>query len=111
MQQVTITAVSVKDGGTPEKPWKKVGIKTSEHGDKWLGAFVSKYNEKELLSLKEGDVVSIIVETSPDGKYLNFKFPRDIDMVKARLDVIEKKLGISTNGESVEDISPDDITF
>lgn len=111
MQRVTITRISVKDGGTPEKPWKKLGIQTKEHGDKWLGAFFNKYNEKELSALKEGVTVDILVTTSDDGKYLNFRLPSELDKVKARLDVVEKKLGIVAEEPAQDDISPDEIPF
>lgn len=111
MERVTITRTDIKTGTTQQgKPWKKIGIQTKQHGDQWLGAFFSKYNEKELESLKEGVTVDIVVV--PDGKYLNFRLPSQVDKLEVRVAALEKKSGIQPDaGVPVDDINPDDIPF
>lgn len=115
MQRVTITQIEFKNiqgKQDPSKTYKKVGIQTREHGPKWLGAFSNKYNEKALNDLKVGSTLDIIVETSPDGKYLNFRIPSEVDLLKVRVSALEAHAGIGQSQETpADDISPDDIPF
>lgn len=113
MQKVTITQVSLHTS-KPEapKPWKKVGIKTSIHGDKWLGCFINQFNEKSLTALKAGDVVTIEVTPSEDGKFLNFKLATRMDRIEADVKRLLKHCGLDDSQESPsEDIDPDNIPF
>lgn len=119
MQRVTITRTEIKTSAPDaQKPWKKLGIQTNVHGDKWLGSFYpgEKFPNKTLTAaldaIKPGDTLDIVVTTSDDGKYLNFKIPTKIDLIDARLSVVEKKLGITGEQEApADDINPDDIPF
>lgn len=115
IQRVTITRVEVKHSpADAQKPWKKLGIQTQQHGDKWLGAFFNKYNEKALEALKDGVSVDILVEASPDGKYLNFRIPSQLDRLEARVSVLERSVNGSTGTdmqESHEEVNTDDIPF
>ena len=91
MQKVTITRTYVSDkskDGIPftskaGKPYKKLAIKTTEHGDKWLSGFQNKDNE----NWKEGDVVDIIVKQN--GEYLNFDVPKTEDKLAMRVSALE----------------------
>lgn len=110
MERVTITKIDRREITTVKGPAQKVGIQTDKHGDKWLGSFVTKWNEKKLGALAEGQTLDIVVETSPDGKYLNFSFPGKHEFLEARVAVIEAKLGI-TSVTDIDDVNPDDIPF
>lgn len=91
MQKVTITRTFVSDkskDGVPfvskmGKPYKKLAIKTTEHGDKWLSGFQNRDNE----NWKEGDVVDVIIEKN--GEYLNFSTPKPEDKLASRLSALE----------------------
>lgn len=121
MERVTITRTDVKkappDSG---KTWKKLGIQTKQHGDKWLGCFYpgerypNKKLEEQLDALKEGATVDIIVTPSEDGKFLNFSFPTKVDLLEVRVARLEDKAGITTASaaqEPKDDINPEDIPF
>lgn len=54
------------------KPYARVGIKTEQHGAKWLSGFA--YTGSPMLSLKVGDEIEAEVEEK--GQYLNFKLPK-----------------------------------
>lgn len=113
MQQVTITRIEPKTGTGAKGDWKKLGIQTKEHGDKWLGCFFSKYNEKGLNGLAVGQTVEIVVTPSPDGKFLNFALPSRLDKLEQRVAALEGKDTVSDGGYSdgKDDINPDDIPF
>ena len=66
MSTVTITQVFRKDVETRFGIKSKVGIKTVEHGDKWLSTFKTKGTE----DWAEGMTVEI--EVSEKGDFLNF---------------------------------------
>jgi len=68
---------------TPGKPYSKISIKCTEHGDKYLGGFVNKDNE----NWKEGDTVDIIVKQN--GEYLNFETPKAEDKLGMRVAALE----------------------
>lgn len=74
--QVTLTAVNRKErvSSRTGKPFISLGIKTNEHGEKWLSGFDSK----ETKEWKSGDKVEIEVEQK--GEYLNFSVPKKADM-------------------------------
>ena len=66
MSTVTITSIFRKDVETRFGIKPKVGIKTVEHGDKWLSTFKTKGTE----DWTEGMTVQI--EVSESGDFLNF---------------------------------------
>ncbi len=66
MSTVTITSIFRKDVETRFGIKPKVGIKTQEHGDKWLSTFKTKGTE----DWTEGMTVQI--EVSESGDFLNF---------------------------------------
>ena len=68
---------------TPGKPYSKISIKCTEHGDKYIGGFVNKDNE----NWKEGDTVDIIVKQN--GEYLNFETPKAEDKLAMRVAALE----------------------
>lgn len=95
--KVKLTKVFVNDkdkNGNPlvssktGKPYKKVAIKTEQHGDKWLSGFANDNDEK--LFWKEGQEVEIFVEEN--GQWLNFKTPGKIDSLEARVKALEDKV-------------------
>lgn len=99
--QVTLTKVFITDkkkDGTQlinkhGKNYWKVGIKTKEHGDKWLSTFANKHNDP-IMAWKEGDVVGIIVEQN--GEYLNFKVEDEKttqnNELMQRVEILEKEV-------------------
>lgn len=117
--KVTITQASVKDGQGDKGPWKKLGIQTNVHGDKWLSCFYpgTKYPNPQmdtaLNAIKVGSTIDIVVETTPDGKYLNFKLPSRTDILEADVAAIKEKIGMTTPTQTLpsDDINPDDIPF
>lgn len=118
MERVTITRAEIKEGQGVKGSWKKLGIQTTTHGEKWLGTFYpgAQYPNKNLTAaldaIKPGSVLDIVVETSPDGKFLNFKLPSRTDLIDERLTVVEKKVGITGETEPThDDINPDDTPF
>ena len=93
MQKVKITKISKRDGEGEKGRWVKYGIQTDVHGDKWLGCFENKYNQKKLEALTEGASVDIIVKQN--GDFLNFSFPSQIDYLEQRVAILEKRVGVS----------------
>ena len=86
-QQVTLTMVSRKEKTSSKtgRPFTSLGIRTQEHGEKWLSGFGNKDNA----AWKIGDKVEIIVEQK--GEYLNFSMPTLVkttqsDAIVARLE-------------------------
>lgn len=113
IQRVKITELK-EFTSKPDAPkaWRKLGIKTDKHGDKWLGAFINQYSEKGLAKLAAGQTLDLVITTSDDGKYLNFSIPTRTDKLEARMTVVEQKLGITDEQvPSSDDINPDDIPF
>ena len=75
--------------GTPDRPsrsYTRLGIKTQEHGDKWLSGF----ENRESANWQEGDTVDIEVE--PNGQYLNFKTLSEMDKVWKMLTYLQKQI-------------------
>lgn len=70
--KVTLTAVNRTERVSKKtgKPFTSLGIKTQEHGDKWLSGF----DGKQTRNWKDGDTVDIDVEQK--GDYLNFSVPK-----------------------------------
>lgn len=68
MAKVTIAAVkrTPRTSQRTGKPFVSLGIKTNEHGDRWLSGFGGKDNEHWMV----GNVVDVEIEDT--GKYLNF---------------------------------------
>ena len=92
--KVTITSISRKDRVSQKtgKPFVSLGLKTQEHGDKWLSGF----DGKQTRDWKVGDTVEIDVEQK--GEYLNFSVPKlpegyalPSDLTE-RLNLIETKI-------------------
>jgi hypothetical protein len=112
MQKLTLTRVFTTDKtkeGTPlisKKgiPYTKMSVKCVEYGDKWISGFKNKQNA----DWKEGMVVEAII--TPNGEYINFsllkaedvavannsKLETAIGSLRARLNLIEQKLGIKS---------------
>lgn len=88
MTKVKIKTISRKERTSTRtgKPFISLGIKTEEHGDKWLSGFGSKDNEY----WKEGDEVEIIIEQK--GEYLNFTTPKKEDKMNEGVEKILNKL-------------------
>ena len=85
--QVVLTAVYRKERTSTRtgRPFTSIGIKTQEHGEKWLSGFGNKDNA----GWKTGDTVEILVEQK--GEYLNFSMPTQVksapsDAIVARLE-------------------------
>ena len=55
-----------------QKPYARVGIKTEQHGQRWLSGFA--YTGSPALSLKIGDEIEAEIEEK--GQYLNFRLPK-----------------------------------
>lgn len=69
--KVTITSIFKKERiSQAGKPFTSMSIKTQEHGDKWLGGFLSEGNKDWVV----GDTVDI--EISTKGDYLNYSLPK-----------------------------------
>lgn len=89
--KVILTRIYISDkskAGVPfvsktGKPYKKIAIKTVEHGDTWLSGFVNKTNE----FWKEGDQVDIIIKQN--GDYLNFETVKEEDKIKEKVAALE----------------------
>lgn len=66
--QVHITAVNrtQRTSKRTGKPFTSLGIKTQEHGERWLSGF----NNADTAHWEAGSIVEIEVE--PKGEYLNF---------------------------------------
>lgn len=111
--QVTITRTNIKNGGTTEKPWKKIGIQTKQHGDKWLGCFYNKFNAEQLDALKEG--VTVDIKVTEDGQWLNFAMPTETDLLKVRVARLEEKMFGANNATQLAppqiETDPMDIPF
>jgi hypothetical protein len=96
--QVTITALKDTERTSQRtgKPFTSRGIKTAEHGEKWLSGFAGKDNA----SWKVGDTVEIEVEQK--GEYLNFSTPKgsfqkggtsgDLNRVEMKIDALKAEL-------------------
>lgn len=130
MTKVKLTAVYInetdKNGNQfisrEGKPYKKMSIKTEQHGDKYLSGFVNKANQ----NWKKGDEVEIVVKEN--GQYLNFEVPKlgseveilktQIASLKFKVDILwEEKHGNTINSlkDEIEypndDIDPENIPF
>jgi hypothetical protein len=92
MIKVTLTRVHWGSVTTANGPVDKVGIKTDVHGEKWLSAFESKFNSKQLRALKQGDAVNIVVQQN--GDFLNFRLANKTDMLEAEVAMIKAHLGL-----------------
>lgn len=70
--KVTLTALKDTERTSQRtgKPFTSRGIRTNEHGERWLSGFAGKENE----GWKVGDTVEINVEEK--GEYLNFSVPK-----------------------------------
>ena len=73
--KVVLTAVNRKQRTSQRtgKPFTSLGIKTQEHGEKWLSGFDNAYTK----DWKAGDTVEIEVEVK--GEYLNWSLPKKAD--------------------------------
>jgi hypothetical protein len=73
------------------KPYKKVAIQTNIHGEKWLSCLSFRDNDP-VRDLVSGQSANIVVEE--DGKYLNFSLPSRLDLLEARVEELEKQIGL-----------------
>lgn len=69
------------------KPYTRMSIKCSEHGDKLISGFQNQQNQ----NWKEGDKVEVIIKEN--GQYLNFETPKKDDRVIEMLSEILTKIG------------------
>lgn len=69
------------------KPYTRMSIKCSEHGDKWISGFQGQSNG----GWKEGDRVEVIIKQN--GQYLNFDVPKKEDKINESMGEVLKKLG------------------
>lgn len=99
MEKLTLTFVERKQAISPKtgKPYERLSIKTSKHGNRFLSGFGSAHTR----DWKVGDEVEIKVEevASADGtkKYLNFDYPRanpatDTKRLEITVDLLKKDL-------------------
>lgn len=130
MQKYKITRVHVSDTkkDTGQKyvdktgrPFSRVGIQTEQTGDTWYSTLSYRETDRER-SLKEGDVVELILETNGDFK--NFKLPSKLDQLEVRVAELERRLNGEPAKQTAEplttewppeepsqEIVPDDIPF
>lgn len=109
------------------KPYTRMSIKCSEHGDKWISGFQNQQNQ----NWKEGDRVEVIIKEN--GQYLNFDVPKKEDKINETVTEVLNKLGtidaklnaiyeilrgsaiqeekVGTSDYPTEDITPEDIPF
>lgn len=104
--KVTLTRIFRGEKETKYGVRNSVGIKTVEHGDKWVSAlFDPKKGANGTESWKEGDQVEIFV-TEKEG-YINFTLkPTEASAIaglEARVKVLEDKV----LGTSTESVDPD----
>jgi len=95
---------TTKDG----RNYTRIGIKTQEHGEKWLSGFGNSENS----NWNVGDKVEIIVEEN--GQYLNFRnMPRNVSYkdfqdLKARVEKLEILIKITVpNSQPFEEGIPE----
>lgn len=107
VQKVTITRVYASDTdkngnklvSKTGKPYSKLAIKTTQHGEKWLSGFKGKENE----NWKEGDQVDVIV--TQNGEYLNYEVPKQTDRLEARVAALEVQV-MNLNNKLAKVASP-----
>lgn len=68
------------------KPYTRMSVQVSEHGEKWISGFESQVNK----GWKEGDKVEMIVKEN--GQYLNFEVPKPADKVDEKLEKVLNEL-------------------
>jgi len=100
--KVTITRISPGKSGVSEKtgnPWRKVGIQTNQHGEKYINGFANGTTD----NWKVGDTVDIDVEEH--SQYgLQFKMKKaavsadDFVNLEQRVSMLEQ--AIKANGQS-----------
>lgn len=77
--------------GKNGRPYTRLGLKTQEHGDKWLSGFGNQTNA----NWKVGDVVEIEVEevAGKDGKqYLNFRMESQEDKIWKMMTYLQSQI-------------------
>lgn len=79
MELVTVEKINWKEGEGAKGKWKKIGIITEEHGDKWFGCFENKFNATKLADIHKGSKIEVV--TSQNGDFWNFEFPTKTDVV------------------------------
>lgn len=111
MEKLTLTKVYTSDkkkDGTPlkttaGKPFWKVAIKTDKYGEEWMSTLCFD-KESNLMSLKEGDEVTIIVTENEYGK--EFKLPTKFDILETRVSALEAR--VRTLGQDGQKNLPSD---
>lgn len=94
MKEYTITRIYKTDKdkngnqliGKNNKPYTRMSVQVSEHGEKWISGFESQVNK----GWKEGDKVEMIVKEN--GQYLNFEVPKPADKVDEKLEKVLNEL-------------------
>ena len=90
MEKVKVTRVSWKDGEGASGAWHKIGILTEQLGEKWFGAFESKYNSKALRAITEGSEIEIVI--TQNGDFFNFSLAGKMDYMRRDIDLLMKKV-------------------
>lgn len=110
--RVTVEKVSWKDGESNGRAWRKIGILTKEYGDKWLGSFENKMNQKFLGGISEGSSIDIVVSES--GDFLNFSQATYLDEVAAAVIELQNHNFGAASGDpqnQESEVDPDDLPF
>lgn len=68
------------------RPYTKVALITKEYGKEYVRGFGNEKNAQ----WKEGDIVEVMVERN--GQYLNFKMPKEKDVLLERIEKIEEEI-------------------
>ncbi len=79
-----LTFTSKKDG--KQVAYTRIGIMTAEYPDRWIGSMATNTNDP-VLQIKEGQTIEATVTES--GNFLNFKLPNRLDLLEARVAVLE----------------------
>lgn len=92
------------------KPFWKVAIQTDRHGNDWYSCLAFKADDR-VMNLSEGDEITIITEENNGFK--NFKIPSKLDLLEARVELLEKMFKPTDVPTSLKDltITTDDIPF
>lgn len=130
MEKLTVTKTyksnKDKDGNLFKdrngKNYWKVAVKFDKYGDDWYSTLVFREDDP-LMKLEEGTEKLFVIDTS--NGYKNFKMPSRLDVLEARLEKLEQRVG-SMNKQtptdetvypegypspSSEGIKPEDIPF
>lgn len=130
IEKLTITRVHISDKDRDGNPFKvntrngvktvkRIGIQTVEYKDEWLNGTIWTDNSP-LNNLKEGDEVN--AEVSEYNGKLQFKIPSAEDLLRLKVDDIDKRLRIVEDNQRKQfeggqiyppegTINPEDVPF